>query len=219
MASTRYTGTSGRLGLLIVLAVAGSIGATGPVDASHSAAVPRSFWDFDHDAVADNSDSIIGYSRGGGLWNAGNIARVQEAAAAWSTSTDWNPFINSNATNYKIYVDGTAANGTNSICVWPWVNHSADYALHCRNKHWHQLGVDPDDGYYHITDADLFLNEIYYNFDWGTSASGNPSGRGVVTHELGHGAYLWDVGDAYCGSPESRCVARPTTPRHGTCIP
>ena len=74
--------------------------------------------------------------------------------------------------------------------------------MNCLQLEWHQTGSGSDDGYYRILDSDIFLDISDWTYNWGTSGS-NLSARGILTHETGHGASLWDLYPPNCSSGSS----------------
>ena len=198
---------AGRSGRAAFGAVVLSLGLLSPVFGALSIRAEPWYWDKDQDWIAEiNNDSIIAYSRGGGNWDQQKIARATEALASWSSSTDWNPWLSSNATNQKIYADATqplANNDCNALTdEWEDADMVDVAAINCIDK---QLLVqNGSTHHYRITDSDIYFNTLTagntygFQFDYGTTTtSSRPSYRGVLTHEVGHGASLRDLGTDY----------------------
>jgi hypothetical protein len=157
------------------------------VSAHHSASIKR--WDVDNDGVWEASDSIVAYSQGGVAWTTQKINRVTEAIQRWSSQTDWNPWFSSSPVSHKVWVDGSAPSG-HSVCDVTW-SQIDDVATTCND-------MINKGSWIRIIDSDTFLDSTHTSFDWGTTSNSNYSGRGVVTHEIGHGAHLIDVNWANC---------------------
>jgi hypothetical protein len=146
----------------------------------------------DNDGVWEAGDSIVGISSGGGGWTLQKINRATEGIQSWFSVTDWRPFYSNNSTTRKVWVNGTAPNAQ-STCNFTWADLGQPYAATCTPSVQKAGGA-----WFRITDTDIFLNVNHFSFDWGTNPSSNPSARGIITHETGHGALLVDVGFIDC---------------------
>lgn len=175
---------------------------------------PPVAFDFDNDHFAEIvNDSVVPFDKLGNGWTSTAITRTQQALAAWSTSTDFNPFLSSSPQVQDIRIDGVAPNNSpydhcpTDQDTWAEIgdgNPKKAYAVNCGYGTYYPPGTPGAGlyGFYRLTDADIFLNSTNWTFDWGTSASTNPSARGVLTHEMGHSAMLIDLPAAQCGSPK-----------------
>ena len=186
-----------------------------PASATHSVPHdPEVFWDNDVDGIAEASDSIVRYQKGGGGWTTAKTNRVTEAFATWNNNTDFNPSLVASSVNV-IYIDGSPA----VACGWQdWSEPPpGTIAVNC-------VKYTIRGSYYQITNSKIYLNEVQYSFSWatGTPASGLFDGRGIVTHETGHSVLLVDLygagncppGPTMCGlvgKPESYNLRSLTT--------
>jgi hypothetical protein len=154
--------------------------------ASHSVPSPKWWWDHDNDGVVDPADRAPGLCKAG-TWTSAQSARITEAIATWNAGTDFKPALVGCGRN-QIYVDGTGSFAGEWGYTDVWYTIRATY-------------VD-------IHETDVFLNS---NVGWYWLADPQPplaqnmvSGKGVLTHELGHVILLKDLscspGATMCGT-------------------
>ncbi len=179
-------------GLYLALAPATAI-------AARSNPTPPWFWDNNDNGTADVGDSFRAYQRISTGWTTDKTNRVTEATSTWSNATDWNPSIGTSSVA-TVRVDGAFP------CTGSWP--SSAYAVNCVFAT------------YRTTHYDIYGSRIGINLSWswyyGTAADppgGQVHFKGIMTHELGHGAYLIDLYP--CGLTqtyfETMCGTFPTT--------
>jgi hypothetical protein len=156
------------------------------------------WWDLDDDRAKDEADSNIGYGSDGAGWTAEKHADVWSAATEWRGSTRWDPFDASGGGTIRatVRVDGALLCLAEVFSTWP----QALYAVSCNEFYARKDGTVIE--FYDIIDSDVTINEEDWNFNYGADdpPSNQPDFRGVLTHEIGHGARLEHVNP--CGNPE-----------------
>jgi len=159
---------------------------------------PRWWWDLNNNGVIDESDSNIGYSAAGGSWTAEKHNDVWTAATQWRSNTRWDPFDASGGgtAQASVRVDG----GLPGPCLSKWTSIAVGATCNLATPVYHDGLLD----YYDLYDSDVAINLTNYpiwNFGGDDAGYYYPDFRGVLTHEIGHGARLKDVYPPNCGNP------------------
>jgi len=170
---------------------------------------PPRVWDRDNDNIpGEFGDSQVQYSRGGGDWDAMKTNRLTEALASWAANTDWNPSHSANdSTLQKVYVDGTEpiqfSDCTANSNEWSDIPNA--FAIQCDNRQLHGT-LGSGDEWYEMLDSDIYTNRNGFSWSFGVQQNAFVSFRGVMTHELGHGASLPHTPDCTDGNQiETMC--------------
>lgn len=170
--------------LLVSLLMAPAI-----VTANHSNDYsPWWYWERTGNSTADDPEP---FRVGGCCWDdsPGRRDRVIEAVAHWRDQTDFDVSL-ANVDNNYILIDGRLPACQPGWSSWPsaFAAEACTYGLHRTT-------------FYQIYESDFYFNTTSSGpiWDWGNSYLGSPgpSGRrhfrGVLTHEIGHSVYLFDL--------------------------
>lgn len=148
-----------------------------------------------------------------GAWNETRRARLSEAAAAWRNNTDYDPQIMGSAPapvgeEHYIYQNTT---------IEPYCgSYFGAAARTCTRR------SDWNGRFYRLYDVDIYINNLEGNgLNWEHSDTHNGiksywDFEGVLTHELGHGAYLPDLCSYLDCDPPKACTYT-STAMHTMC--
>ncbi len=161
------------------------------VAASHSLTTPRIFWDINNNGIGGIDDSSRAYQRVSSNWDQTKIDRVVAAAAAWQNTTDWNPSIGSSSGLVAtVRVDGSLPGY--GACGYDWAGAVAGNCVLRSNR----------TTYFDIYESHVGINLAYsWNYTANQPVGSQQDFQGAITHELGHGILLRDLGSTECGSP------------------